>query len=1728
MKSYFHKKIINGSGLLLFCLFLVNSTQGQFDPFYITVSEDGIDSADCVNSKNGTGSQQPCKTLHYALQHLRHNTQINVHCGHYQLYPQENNTQLILRNLVNVIIMGSSKHDCAAVVECVQGASLSFCNMDSIRISNLIFEHCGDHGAHPQTSLTSAALYFHHCKDAGLVNVEVTVYEGNGIVAVEPRGIFILSEVTIIHNGTWGSGIRVESSNGNKKLFLWYYIGIVNSTVQLVNCKPRGYSSSLSPPRPLNGITVILGDERMVSGSPQFAIDRTLEILDINVTTPIWHQGIGIYLRCLNAQYDMQIYNIHINQRHDKQMCACQMDRSYNITDSRGEHRTNKCLVHRPSNDSAPVLANQDGSVYMYTGLHMVLEGVSLGRLFEVSNLSVFSGGKGMLIVHRSDSQDYHTYMDTASFQFLSTVDHFNSSDSSVIHRNPDNNSNGIHVLFEGEALKNAFTIVNTLIAYHQAEVGGGIKVEFKDNSTHNKLVMLNITCKYNSALKGGGLALMFTDGCGFNLFIFTITTELTYSQLLLNSAEEGGGLYVMFMDEAINNSVQIYGVGMFDNMATKRGGGFHCVFQDRAVNNSVMMENLGVIGNYIPLTNSTLRQRIQNSVGMGGGGYVEFSSGSDINTLSIHNILKMKQLLFIKNSAARGVGGGLSMVYKSKDFQTFRYTGEKLVIDSSAFVDNIATYGSGLSLVDISPSNRLRFPIVDFKSLLMSMLLSNLDLQMKMKKVLQEWKSNWNAKGFAQFLTPPNNYLSFVTNSSVNFCFTGSTNFMQDVLKEDETIIRAWKTNECMLYIQSITVRIANSFTINCAMQSQGIRAINSQLVGREDDSVLVKIFQCVAINGGAMALYGQSSVRVMEGRLAFFAYHNLALRRGGGIYVDNVREQNPSNGYCSFIQMSDRGKLFLTSKYGFNIAGENGNFAFIKDVNDCADAMESSAVGAFDVVVQKDAKRDEELHKDWLRVWKSNDTDAKEEFLCEHFGYLCTYANYSNETQVAGAPVKVVHMNSTVIEDIQELIDTPPTVYFYPGKEQQLPFNYTLDQLNNTIDSVFAVQVLQRASVANLTKVQLNSFSRFTSDFKVIVHGIPLRHHMLVLPVNISSLHPPQLLLQSVDNEELVLVVNIQMECCPPGYIFTHMSGHQGTCQCGLLHGIQGIKTCSNVNQQEVAILHENVWAGFVDSQHPSGCNSLLLYTAKCPLDYCHNQPLPLPNNHSKEKLDDCVCGRNNRKGLLCGDCLSGYSININFGGSTPKCTQCSGPLSKAGILIWILAEWIPMLLVVAVVLVFNVDIVSGYFNSFLLFAQLIAFSSIRGDLFNTPQVYKAFASIYRFIYGIWNLDFFGQLLPPYCLTPNDHFNTLQIVLLQNSVGVFPLVLTIALVVLERSAEKWICCHPLNKCLRRFRKWTAKFSGGQTYDRALPAFVILGFTRFLVSSSYVLVSQTITSTEGETTVVVWWQGTMPYGSVQHLTYFLPAILILFLFVFLPFIFLLTLPLGPQLFGKLIYSVPILKCLCGKLQSLWSDIYTDKWMYHFINVFQGCYRDRFRFVSSFFLGYRIALFFAAILVPRLEDSLRIQLLLAFLLLLFVATFQPYKMRSLNVLDVLMLGDLVLVLLFSLQISDNDSLMGDRHVYAYIQLILIYLPLIYPLTLIGRKIYSKRDKFPKCMRRTKKSEDGRASPLLGNPPNPRDLLGPIADIHELHLVFPSDGETTTADGTTTGEATSEI
>ena len=1229
-------------------------------------------------------------------------------------------------------------------------------------------------------------------------------------------------------------------------------------------------------------------------------------------------------------------------------------------------------------------------------------------------------------------------------------------------------NRRGLEVILTRMAMRNRIIAYGLTCEFHKAYWGGGAYVEFSGNAMGNFLLLDDGSFNGNHAYRGGGIAVVCKELANQNEF------QLLSVGFFHGSAQLGGGVYIILQGSSNKNTISLIDVVLFNNTA-HCGGGLFIHFQETSVASSVEI----LYGNIL---NNTLFPSEKYDM-MGAGVHVEFSTIRA--TFRTDNIVNFTQCWIALNTAVQGFGGGISLLYKHSFYQGD--SGDRVILDIMMLLQNKAASGCACAFQSLPIHGKRLFRGVRITDTIA--LLTNADLQPFDYAQVRAAKAQ----------------LDLNDDSLFDFMDMSAALFLEQVVQAIDPSFQV-KTNKNMFFAKSVQITVGH-LTILCGTISQGIYALGSEIVLQANTPSHVG--QCVATHGGDIALYGESHIRtnVNAGLVLSRSY---AFQRGGAIYASSALGVVPvSECFLQEDELQEEENSGVLA-FGDNSANAEGLSVYVSDVRKCLD--------------QGNGKNVNKNAHPWSHILLNAAYDNEQVFE-SNFTYIYNKEKTSNDSESWRKRMKEEVMSGPshvagTLEHLDKL-----TIQCIPGKQVRLPYTYTYDQLGSIISSVFAVLINK---LDDSIPVELHPFSKFTADFTVILHGIPQQHgkakHFFPSNTNNTSavVRPPQLVLQSLDNKELLLVMNIQLLCCPPGYIFRYGSENAGKCHCGIFN-MNGIVECNESHYKVIgAVLERDHWAGYLPSNDQHSCGGQKFFTGSCPPGYCQTQTITLPQNNSQQGLQDVVCAGSDRKGLLCGDCVKEKGIAVNFNGIRPVCTSCEEGLSNVGVLIWILSEWVPMLTFMFILMLFNIDLVSGSFNSFLLFAQLLAFSSIRGDAELGP-VHNAFVRIYRFLYGMWNLDFFGVLLPPYCLAPNANLTLLQTLLVHYSIGLFPLTVAITLIVLERSAEKWICCHRVDQCLRRMRRWKAKYSDGMSYDRALPAFVILGFTRFLVSSSYILVHHTLTGEDGERKVVVWWQGSVPYGSIQHIAYFIPAIVILLVFVLLPSFLLLTLPIGPQLFGRLLIAVPPLRKL-QRMQTFCSNIYTDRWVYHFVNVFQGCYKERFRSFSSLYLIHRIVHLLVAVFTPRAEDALRIQIFLTVALLLLIATLQPYNSHKLNTLDAAILGSLALILILSLHVTDLSTPIGTRQFYASIQMILIYLPLLYPGILLGNKVYLKCRQLRCCQKQEEQREDN-AEPLLEAP---AERLGNLVLITELRAGVPTSEDDDTVTETETEMIDSQI
>ena len=385
--------------------------------------------------------------------------------------------------------------------------------------------------------------------------------------------------------------------------------------------------------------------------------------------------------------------------------------------------------------------------------------------------------------------------------------------------------------------------------------------------------------------------------------------------------------------------------------------------------------------------------------------------------------------------------------------------------------------------------------------------------------------------------------------------------------------------------------------------------------------------------------------------------------------------------------------------------------------------------------------------------------------------------------------------------------------------------------------------------------------------------------------------------------------------------------------------------------------------------------------------------------PQNVSE--LNSFLCSEFNRTGVMCSQCQKGLGTAI-FSYSM-QCLPCMR--SDLGWTLYVLLATFPTTILFLVVLIFQCRcITSGPINSYIFVCQLEV-----STLNNLPSVINLLAgasfSILKIFYtvsGIWNLDFFRYLIPPFCVS--DQISPLHIITLEYIVAFYPLLLTIIVYICIQlhARDCWVIvtlCKVFCKCFSSCKqRWGRKWDPFASLVHTFAAFLLLSYSKILIVSLRLLSYTQLHLPTGGTLDPprrVLHDPSLEWFGEKHLPFALPAIFILCIFVFLPALFLLLYPM--KVFQK------CLGCCGRRLLAL----------HAFADVLQGCYKNGTngtrdcRYFAGLYLVLRI------VLLPALYggsifgfyDEMVSTVCLVTASLLFLL-FHPYKDSSwLNIWD---------------------------------------------------------------------------------------------------------------------------
>ena len=434
-----------------------------------------------------------------------------------------------------------------------------------------------------------------------------------------------------------------------------------------------------------------------------------------------------------------------------------------------------------------------------------------------------------------------------------------------------------------------------------------------------------------------------------------------------------------------------------------------------------------------------------------------------------------------------------------------------------------------------------------------------------------------------------------------------------------------------------------------------------------------------------------------------------------------------------------------------------------------------------------------------------------------------------------------------------------------------------------------------------------------------------------------------------------------------------------------------------------------------------------------------------IDLPDNISQ--LNKYMCGPMNRKGILCSQCTDGYGPS----GTSRKfqCSPCSGVWY--GVPLYLFLELVPVTVFYVIVLLFqlNLRLTIAPMTGFIFYSNYI---SLRINIFvAVSNGDQAYIKVIDFLYGIWTLDFFRYVAPPFCISAK--LKVVHILYLQCLSAIFPYILIAITWILINlySRDSKVVVWMWKKLDRVILKHcNVKRNSDGTVVDAFAAFFLLTFVKFFSLFLTQLVPLTIFQVNNfnysTSRTIRSYNISEEYRSVETLVTLVATLGIFLMAILTPVVIVALYP--HRLFRKLLF-----KCCCHQFICT-LNFFTEK--------FYSCYRDGLdggKDMRSFASMH----FFTAIIlfvVWTFSDSFTALAGILGGCSLVIAIVKPYKTRYMAIIESLILANGALVL----ATSDHNSKFFHIvfQICATLPALGLTIFILYkPVTKLGLKLYPK-------------------------------------------------------------------
>ena len=495
-----------------------------------------------------------------------------------------------------------------------------------------------------------------------------------------------------------------------------------------------------------------------------------------------------------------------------------------------------------------------------------------------------------------------------------------------------------------------------------------------------------------------------------------------------------------------------------------------------------------------------------------------------------------------------------------------------------------------------------------------------------------------------------------------------------------------------------------------------------------------------------------------------------------------------------------------------------------------------------------------------------------------------------------------------------------------------------------------------------------------------------------------------------------------------CPQPWVYPKKTTNgSAICKCGSALG--SIVRCPNETQLQVlscyCMTYNEDSAAYVVGLCYYGCFFAEVYYS-------------IPSKVNTTDLNTILCGDYHRDGQLCGKCEHGFAPSVYS--YSLACVECSNYTMNW--IKYIAVAFLPLTVFLGVIVVFRLSVTSGLLNGFLLVAQFYSMPQqlrMFTDMLYLAEQYKIVGKILSSLYGCWNLDFLRMFYTPFCLHPK--MTTIQALALDYVLAIYPLVLLGVVYVFVEFHDhgcRLILClwKPFHRCFSCFRRqWDIRTS----LVDALATFLLLSYIKLLSVSIDLLAATTVYDIHGETLpkLYLYYDGSTEYFGREHLPLGITALLVLLMFIVLPFLLLCLYPCH---------------CFQRGLNKLGLRCAT---LHIFMDSFQGCYKNGTsgtrdcRYFAGLYLLIRIALM-GVYAFTRSDFYYPLATVVLTAFAITVVLSQPYKSAIHNAAD----NFLILSMIFGYASSMSNIIVHAKTkstLFLTISVVLAFLSALVPL-----------------------------------------------------------------------------